>query len=95
MHYNVMMEGRGIQLPFEGNEDPVIGFHTTRKVWAHDATEAAVKAEEVVLAEWRKGGAYAQGGVPTMTTLEVWPLGWWRGLFTRARPGYSFYRYDD
>lgn len=94
MHFMVRMEGRGISVPFVDGEDPAIGFHTSRKVWARDVREAGAKAQALLLAQWQRE-AYAASGVPTLTIVDAWPLGWWRGLLTRRRIGYVFYRYDD
>ncbi len=77
-YFRVGFQGKGIRLPFD-DEDPAIGFFTTRVVNANSPDDAADVARKVVLAEWRDGGAYAAvntGEIPDSLSNLSWGWGW-------------------
>ncbi|MCD9029581.1 hypothetical protein LDO26_15410 [Luteimonas sp. BDR2-5] len=95
-HFKVILSGRGIDLPFEG--DSAIGFFTTRQVRATDLPDAESLAKELVLAEWRSGGTYAQanrGSLPVLAVEHSFSVGWVAGTFGRNPSGYTFYCHED
>ena len=98
-YFQVRLEGSGVSVPVEGEADPIIGFFTTRVVRADDEERALALAREVVLADWRGGGEFAQQNQGTLPVLSaddpVSHLGFLRGLFGRRRTGYAFYRYNE
>ena len=94
----VRLAGSGISYPSTDGEAPIIGFFTTRLVTAPDRLQAHQLAMEVVLAEWRSGGAYAEGNIGTLPNLivdESWPVGFLTGIFSRRPSGYTFYAQED
>lgn len=95
-HFKVIINGRGIDLPFEG--ESAVGFFTTRKVHAADLSSAEYLAKDLVLSEWRPGGTYAQanlGPVPALSVDQSFRVGWFTGTFGRNPSGYAFYRHED
>ncbi len=97
-YFNVMVYGKGINMPFEGTPDPVIGFLTTRRVKAESFERAQVVACALVLCEWQGDGAYAalnRGAVPTLQVEECWEIGWFEALTKRKPDGYTFFANDD
>jgi len=95
-HFKVILSGRGIDLPFEG--DSAVGFFTTRKVRAADLPDAESLARDLVLAEWRSGGTYSQanrGSLPVLSVEQSFPVGWLAGTFGRNPSGYTFYCHED
>lgn len=95
--FRVMLSGTGISIPLEDASDPVIGFFTTRDVFAQNADQAEAKAVELVLKHWTPGGSYAaanQGAIPTLTLDKLWRVSYLYGLFGRKPSGYSFYSHE-
>ncbi|MFC3717309.1 hypothetical protein ACFONC_14250 [Luteimonas soli] len=95
-YFKVILAGSGINLIFE--DVPVAGFFTTRLVRADSLASAEHLAKELVLCEWRSGGAYAkdnQGSVPTLAVEQSFSAGWFAGTFGRKPFGYTFYRRED
>lgn len=95
-HFKVILSGRGIDLPFEG--DSVVGFFTTRLVRAADMASAESLAKELVLSEWCLGGTYAQanrGSLPALSVEQSLPVGWLAGALRRKPSGYTFYCQED
>jgi hypothetical protein len=95
-YFKVILSGRGIDLPFEG--DLAVGFFTTRQVRAADRLDAESLAKDLVLAEWRSGGTYAQsnrGSLPVLSVEQSLPVGWLVGTFGRNPSGYTFYCHED
>ena len=93
-YFQIVLSGDGISLPLEGGPDFAKGFFTTRLVKARTAANAQELAKELVLAEWRQGGAYAasnQGSIPSLAVERVFPIGILRGIFKRKPLGYTFY----
>jgi hypothetical protein len=96
--FKVVLLGKGILLRCEDDEDPAIGFYTTRVVKARDPVHAQALAKGAVLAEWQAGGEYAEantGSVPLLTTENIHSVGFLRGVFCSKPTGYSFYLRDD
>ena len=90
---NVMFLGTGVLVPHEDSIDPIIGFYTTRRVWASSSSVAERKAEALVIEEWTSG-QYAQsnkGAVPALKVESIRQVGLLRGLLTRRPAGYTFY----
>jgi hypothetical protein len=96
-YVQVRFWGRGIRVPCEDGSDPIVGFYTTRRVWARSKTEAEQKAQALVLADWTSGpyAASNQGQVPALQLEDAFHIGWLRGLLTKRPAGYSFYRYES
>lgn len=95
-HFKVMLSGRGIDLPIEG--DSAVGFFTTRQVCATDLSDAESLAKDLVLAEWSAGGVYAlanRGALPVLSVEQSFPVGWLAGTFGRKPSGYTFYCHED
>lgn len=78
----------------DGAEPVSTGFFTGRRVTARDASLAAQIACARVLEEWKPGGDYAAGGMPTLMVDDIWICPWWRRLLRRDRSGYTFYARD-
>ena len=96
-YFQVLFQGKGIRLPFDGG-DSAIGFFTTRVVRADSSDDALDRARDVVLSEWRDGGSYAavnSGEVPELVADPIRRLGPLRGFFGRKRTGYVFYCHED
>ena len=96
-YFQVLLSGSGISYAFEGEADAVVGFFTTRVVRAQTLADAQHLAKQLVLTEWRAGGAYAvcnRGGVPSLVVEESFRIGFLRGVFGRSRKGYAFYTQD-
>ena len=97
-YFRVILSGSGISYPFVDGPDPVIGFFTTRDVKAPDLERAGHVAKELVLSEWRAGGAYAadnRGAIPSLAIENCFPIGLLTGILGRKPSGYSFYSHDD
>jgi hypothetical protein len=97
-YFQVMLSGAGILLPFEDASDPAIGFFTTRNVRASDSGRAQVLAKELVLSQWRSGGAYAganKGATPVLAIESISTIGLLKGIFGRKATGYAFYTHAD
>jgi len=95
-HFKVILSGRGID--FAIDSDTAVGFFTTRLVKASDLTAAELKAQELVLSEWRAGGEYSssnRGSLPNLAVEESFPVGLLAAVFGRRPGGYSFYRRED
>lgn len=93
-YYRVMVEGRGIEMPFEGAAAPVVGFFATRQVKADSAEDAERAVFERIRADWAPGGCFAetnQGGLPTLAIEDVWEVGRMTAWFKRSPRGYSFF----
>ena len=92
--FRVMLSGTGISIPSEDGSAPVVGFYTTRDVYASNVEQATTKATDLVLKHWLPGGSYAtvnQGAVPTITLDKSWRVTLLFGLFGRKPYGYVFY----
>ena len=90
---NVLFSGTGVLVPHEDSDDPIIGFYTTRRVWATSAASAEAEAKQLVLEEWTSGH-YAQsnkGAVPVLKVESIRHVGLLRGFFSRRPAGYTFY----
>lgn len=90
-HFHVILSGRGIRLPFEG--EVAEGFRTILRVRAPDANAAEALAIERVLADWQTGGRHARdnlGAPPTLAVLRSFPVSTLRAFFTNAPRGYAF-----
>ena len=95
-YFKVILSGRGIDLPFEG--DSAVGFFTTKLVRAADLSSAESLAKALILSEWRSGGTYAQanrGALPTLSVEQSFSVGWLAGAFGRKPSGYTFYLHED
>jgi len=95
-NFKVLLSGRGIDLAME--DDSAIGFFTTRLVRADDQKSAESLASDLVLSEWRLGGAYAQanrGDLPVLSIEQSFSVGWFEGVFGRKASGYVFYCHED
>jgi len=89
--YQVMLSGRGINLPIEGSSEPAIGFFITRIVRASTFADAEHAAKQVIGSEWQSPRfASNQGGQPSLTLESSSPVGLLKGLFSRPI-GYSFF----
>jgi hypothetical protein len=96
-YYKVRLSGTGVEYQFQDSPDPVIGFFTTRLVSAPTPGEAELRAKELVLRDWQPGGECAaanRGGLPALTVERVWPIGLFKGIFSRRPAGYTFYCHD-
>ena len=94
-HFQFLLSGRGIDLPFAG--ESVVGFFTTRLIRAADLASAESLAKELVLSEWRSGGTYAQANrcsLPVLSVEQSIPVGWLAGVFGRKPSGYTFYCHE-
>lgn len=90
---NVTFLGTGVLVPHEDSADPIVGFYTTRRVWATSPALAEVEAKQLVLDEWTSG-QYAQankGAVPVLNVESIRQVGLLQGLFTKRPTGYAFY----
>jgi len=90
---NITFLGTGVLVPHEDSADPIIGFYTTRRVWATSPAVAEKEAKQLVLGEWTSG-PYAQsnkGALPVLNVESICQIGLLRGLFTRRPTGYTFY----
>ena len=95
-HFKVILSGEGIDLPLGSTS--CAGFFTTRLVRASDLASAEDLARELVLSDWRTGGAYAEsnrGSLPKLSIEQSFAVGWVAGTFGRRPSGYTFYRQDD
>ena len=95
-YFKVTLSGRGIDMPFDGTS--VVGFFTTRLVRAMDLAAAEHRAKDLVLSEWRAGGAYTsanRGSVPALAVEESFPVGFLDGMLGRKPSGYTFYTHED
>ena len=95
-YFKVILSGRGIDLPLEG--DSAIGFFTTRLVRSTDPSRAESLAKDLVLSEWRPGGTYAEanrGSQPVLSIEQSFPVGWLVGTLGRKPSGYTFYCHED
>ncbi|WP_139202774.1 hypothetical protein [Pseudoxanthomonas sp. GM95] len=96
-YFKFILSGSGIDALLDEN-DASIGFFTTRLVRETDLLSARILAEEIVLSEWREGGAYAacnRGGLPSIKIEQSYSVGFLQGFFGRKPSGYSFYRQED
>lgn len=94
--YQVILRGQGIELPVEGEAQPIVGFYTTRAVTAQNPEDAVRIASEIVAAEWRDGeyAALNRGGSPILSAERVFGLSILRRWFGKPK-GYSFYTRED
>ena len=82
--FRVMLSGTGISLPCEEGSAPIVGFYTTRDVYASSIEQAVRKATDLVLKHWLPGGNYAaanEGAVPTITLDKSLRVSFLFGLF--------------
>lgn len=95
-HFKIILSGRGIDCAI--GDDRAVGFFTTRLVKADSPILAELDAKELVLSEWRAGGAYYssnRGSPPSFAIEESFSVGLLAGVFGRRPHGYSFYRHED
>ena len=95
-YFKVILSGRGIDLPIEG--ESAIGFFTTRLVRSTDPSGAESLAKDLVLSEWRPGSVYAGtncGSQPVLSVEQSFPVSWLTGIFGRKPSGYTFYCHED
>ena len=93
--YRVLLEGKGITLPIEG-EKPIIGFFATRVVRASSAEQAAVAATALV-ADLRSVGDYAEsnkGQPPELHVDELERVNFWQA-WRIPNKGHAFYSEDE
>jgi hypothetical protein len=94
--YKFMLSGRGIDMAV--GDDRVIGFFTTRLVYARDLRAAELKASESVMSDWRAGGKHYtnnRGAIPKLAVEHAFRVGPIAGIFARRPSGYSFYSGED
>lgn len=75
-----------------------MGFFTTRVVSAAHQRQAETLAAELILSEWRAGGAYARvnrGSIPMLSIESVFPISWLTYWIRRKPSGYTFYCQED
>ena len=53
--FNVLVEGSNLFIPSRDGEPPVVGFFTSRVVWASEVRKAEQKALRSVRDEWQTG----------------------------------------
>ena len=88
----VILHGDGIAL--EDETDTIIGFYTTRVVYANDKDVAVEKAKKKVLKEWTNGkySKFNTGNNPRFDVDKIFEVGIWGAFFEkRSRSGYTFY----
>lgn len=66
--FHVLVEGTNLCIPGQVGELPIVGFFTSRIVWATDTKAAEVKALEAVRDVWVSGSCAAQ---PTSDQLVL------------------------
>ena len=94
-YFRVMVQGKGIAVPCEGERD-IVGFFTTRVVRADTESEAIAAAKAMVESDWRTG-AYSSVNAGSLPSLEVQWV--WRDSFLGAlrfnNGGHIFYLAED
>ncbi|MGO4549596.1 hypothetical protein AB4059_00610 [Lysobacter sp. 2RAF19] len=92
--YQIMIHGSDLRLVTHGASRPIVGFYATKRVFASDPRLAQEFATAEVLGDWRAGGEFASGGLPTLTVESVVLVPVWRALLKRKPRGYTFYSED-
>lgn len=93
-YYRVMVQGLGIQMPFDGAAMPVVGFFATRQVKADSAEHAERAVFECIRADWAPGGCFAEknpGGMPTLVVEDIREVSRMTAWFKSSPRGYSFF----
>lgn len=93
-YYQLMIQGNDVRLFTHGLSEPIVGFFTTKRVFAGDALRAQEIASAEVLVDWGVGGEFESGGLPNLTIETVQVIPAWRALFKRKPRGYTFYMED-
>lgn len=93
--FNVLVEGSNLFIPSRDGEPPVVGFFTSRVVWASEVRKAERKALRSVRDEWQTG-EYAR--YPTSDRLQLAASEVSRSSFSRwlgaANKGHVFFPAD-
>lgn len=89
--FRFLLEGTNLQIPVEG-ATPVIGFFTTRVVWANTRAEAEAKALQSVRDLWTTGryAATPSAAQLTITGSETGPANLWSWLRAPST-GHAFF----
>ncbi|MFZ5636732.1 MAG: hypothetical protein ACOY82_09115 [Pseudomonadota bacterium] len=96
--FRVMVEGRGIEMPFYGAATPVVGFFATRQVSARTIEEAERKVVDTIASEWAPDGRFSganRGRAPTLTVEDSWQVDWTTAWLKFRPRGYSFFLSAD
>ncbi len=97
-YFQIVFHGTGIKLAVKHSDIPIVGFFTTRIVWASDPEAAVDIGLRQVLTDWGGDAEYgaSNGGLfPSITADEISPVGFFSGLLKTKRFGYSFYLDGD
>lgn len=93
-YYQLMIHGSDVRLVTHGLSRPIVGFYTTKRVFASDPRLAQEIAAAEVLGDWRPGGEFDSGGLPTLVVESVVLVPTWRAVLKRKPRGYTFYLED-
>jgi hypothetical protein len=90
--YRVLVEGSNLRIPGNGSSPGIVGFYTTRVVYAATSLTAESKALESVRREWQKPEYSTQPGSQSLdlAVSEVGPatvLRW----FSAPNRGFTFF----
>jgi hypothetical protein len=89
-----MIHGSDVRLFTHGLSRPIVGFYTTKRVLAADPRLAQEVAAAEVLQDWRPGGEFESGGIPTLAVEWVERVSLLHVLLKRKPRGYTFYSED-
>ena len=91
-HFDVVLDGSGIDLPTV--DEPIIGFHATRRVRAKTEDAARDAAKLMIQLEWRDGNYQPRNraAAPVVAVREIAQLSIWKRFSTKQpKEGLTFY----
>ncbi|WP_009960567.1 hypothetical protein [Verrucomicrobium spinosum] len=93
--YQITFHGSGFNTQVEGDDKPLIGFYTVRRVWTVNAREARILAldslEQEENVERLRSDARENGSTPVIQVDTVGQITLWQYLFGKYAKGFIFY----
>lgn len=94
--YAILINGQGIRMPGSEAAKPIVGFYTSRTIWALDEERARERALRSVRKLW-VAGEYArsnEGASPQLTVDSCKRVGL-RAWLVAPNKGHSFYPEEE
>src|SRR5262245_18785182 len=94
--YNIRVHGEGIRMPAPTGGPPIVGFYTSRVVWARSEAAASERALSAVGVLWTRGPlAVSNIGQPPLLSVDAVNEVGFGAWLTAPNRGHTFYQEEE